>query len=59
MKKFISIVIGFLAIGLATVHFMNTYREGDPNWQYPVLAFGMAFVLYYTLVTPSGRRRKK
>ncbi len=59
MKKFIGIAIGFLAIGLATVYFLRTYREGNPNWQYPVLAFGMAFILYYTFSTPGGRRRKK
>ena len=58
MKKFIAVVIGFIAIGLATVYFLRTYREGEPNWQYPILAFGMAFVLYYTLAFPSDKRRK-
>lgn len=55
MKKFLGILIGMMGIGLATIHFVYTWKSGEAKWQYPVLAFGMAFILYYSIVRPKRR----
>ncbi len=58
MKKALGITIGIIGVALATVQFIKTYEAGEPNWQYPILAFGMCFILYYTLLVPKKRRKK-
>jgi hypothetical protein len=58
MKGYLALLLGFMGIGLATVYFVRTYEAGNAQWEYPVLAFGMAFILYYSIFKPKSRNRR-
>lgn len=56
--QFIAVIGGFLLIFLALAHFMNTYRAGNPKWQYLVMTCGMAIILFNTLFRKKKVKRK-
>ncbi|WP_425390142.1 hypothetical protein [Ekhidna sp.] len=45
-----------LVLFLSIWYLMKTYKEGDPQWIYLILAFGIAILLSLNLWT--GGRRK-
>jgi DMSO/TMAO reductase YedYZ heme-binding membrane subunit len=51
----IGILLGFLIIALASVHFYFTFKEGNPSWNLVIMICGMVLLLYYTLVRPRRR----
>lgn len=57
-RKAFGILLAGLAISLGVSYFYKTYQEGNPSWNFLILAFGMLFLIYYTLIGSSKKKKE-
>ena len=53
------VLIGLIAAGatvMSIFYFMKTYRYGNPEWKFLLLAIGMTFLLYFTFSVKSKKK---
>jgi hypothetical protein len=49
VRKGLGVLLGLLAAGLASIRFMAGFRDGEPNWVFPILIAGILLLIFYSI----------